>query len=515
MFCSANRRTVSLLGLLVTALCLAALPARAQVLYGSIVGTVVDAENSSIPDATVRVVSSGTSQVRESTSDASGNFSFASLPGGVYEVTVTKSGFQTFTVRDLTVNADATVRVNAVLQLGKLEQTVEVSAQTATLQTDSAEVRSEIGTKSLEAVPVPIGRNYQNLLVTVPGVMPPANQHSVAANPARGLTFNVNGTTRNSNDVRIDGALANNVWLPHVTAYVPSLDAIEAVSVVTASADAQQGLAGGSAVNVQIKSGTNAMHGSLFEFHADNALKAKPFFQPAGQANPKYINNQFGGSLGGPIKHNKLFYFGSFEQTLERQTGSTFVTVPTPAIRAGNMSGSSGLIYDPMSGNPDGSGRTPFPNKQVPQNRFDPIVQKLVAATPLPNIPNLLSNNYYASGPYSVNRSKLDGKINWIATDKLNVSGRVGWLHYTMNDPPVFGDNGGAPVASAGGRAGHAFGDVYSTTYSASYVVNPNFLLDSYFGWTQSNSNHNSVRLGTNIGLDILGIPGTNGPNPL
>ena len=119
--------------------------------------------------------------------------------------------------------------------------------------------------------------------------------------PSRGLTFNVNGTTRNSNDVRIDGALANNVWLPHVTAYVPALDSIEAVTVVTASADASEGMAGGSAVNVQIKSGTNQIHGSLFEFHADNAMKAKPFFLPTGQGKPKYIDNQFGGSIGGPI----------------------------------------------------------------------------------------------------------------------------------------------------------------------------------------------------------------------
>ena len=493
----------------------AEIPAHAQVLYGSIVGTVVDQGKSAIPEATVRVVSAGTSQAREALTDSSGNFSFASLPGGVYDVTVTRPGFQTYTVRGLTVNADATVRVDAVLTVGRLEQAIEVSGQAATLQTDSAEVRSEIGAKALEAVPVPLGRNYQNLLVTVPGVMPPANQHSVAANPARGLTFNVNGTTRNSNDVRIDGALANNIWLPHVTAYVPSLDAIDAVSVVTASADAQQGLAGGSAINVQIKSGTNDIHGSLFEFHADNALKADPFFLPAGQSKPKYINNQFGGSAGGPIKHNKLFYFGSWEGTYERQTGSTFLTVPTQAIRSGDMSASSGLIYDPLTGNPDGSGRTAFTGKQIPQNRLDPIVQKLVADTPLPNIPNLLTNNYYASGPYAVNRSKLDAKINWVATDKLNVSGRMGWLNYTMNDPPAFGQNGGQPVSTAGGRAGHAYGNVYSTTYSATYVLTPTFLIDSYFGWTQSNSNHDPVRLGTNVGSDILGIPGTNGPNRL
>jgi len=484
--------------------------AQGQVLYGSVVGTVLDPGRSAVPGATVRIVSSGTGQTRDTLSDGSGNFSFTTLAGGIYEITVTKSGFQTFNIKGLTVNADATVRVDAVLEVGRLEQTVQVSADTAVLQTDSAEVRSEIGTKTLEAVPTPIGRNYQNLLITVPGVMPPANQHSVAANPARGLTFNVNGTTRNSNDVRIDGALANNIWLPHVTAYVPSLDAIQAVSVVTASADAQQGLAGGSAVNVQIKSGTNSFHGSLFEFHADNAIKARPFFQPDSNT-PKYINNQFGGSIGGPIKPNKLFFFGSFEQTYERQIGATTITVPTADIRAGRM---ATAIFDPLTGNADGSGRTQFTGNIVPQSRLSPIVQKIVAGIPLPNQAGT-ANNYYAAGPYAVNRSKLDGKINWIPTDKVNISGRMGWLNYSMNNPPAFGDNGGPPVSSAGGRAGHAFGNVYSTTYSATYAARPNLLLDSYFGWTQSNSNHDPVRLGTNVGLDVLGIPGTNGPNPL
>lgn len=162
-------------------------------------------------------------------------------------------------------------------------------------------------------------------------------------------------------------------------------------------------MAGGSAVNVQIKSGTNQIHGSLFEFHADNRLKAKPFFLPAGQGKPKYIDNQFGGSIGGPVLRNKLFFFGSWEGSYNRQTGSSFVTVPNAAMRAGDFSGSPNPIYDPQTGSPDGSGRTAFANKTVPQSRIDPIAQKIVAAYPLPTFPDLLTNNYYATGAYAVN----------------------------------------------------------------------------------------------------------------
>lgn len=481
----------------------------AQVLYGAIVGTITDQAGASVPNAKVRITSFGTSQSRETETDAAGTYAFPSLPGDTYEVIVSKQGFQSVTIRGTTVAADTRIRVDAVLKVGGVEQSVEVSAQALALQTENGEVRSEITTTSLENIPTPIGRNYQNLLITVPGVMPPTNQHSVAANPSRGLTFNVNGTTRNSNNVRIDGALANNIWLPHVTAYVPGLDAIESVSMVTASADASEGMAGGSAINVQIKSGTNQIHGSLFEYHADSAMKAKPFFLPVGQGIPKYIDNQFGGSIGGPAIKNKLFYFGSWEDSLNRQTGASFVTVPTQAMHSGDLSGSTTPMYDPLSGNADGTGRTAFPGNLVPASRIDTIAAKVMAAYPLPNFPGL-SNNYYATGAYAYSRSKLDTKGTWVATSKLNINGRLGWLKYTMSDPPVFGQNGGGPVASAGGRAGTAHGDVYSMTYSGSYIVRPTLIVDSYFGYTKSVSDHDPVGLDQQIGLKVLGLPGTN-----
>ena len=211
-------------------------------------------------------------------------------------------------------------------------------------------------------------------------------------------------------------------------------------------------------------------------------MKAKPFFLPVGQGMPKYIDNQFGGSVGGPLLKNKLFYFGSWEDSLNRQTGASFVTVPTEAMHSGNLSGSSTPMYDPLSGNADGTGRTAFTGNIIPPNRIDPIAAKVMAAYPLPTFPNLLTNNYYATGAYAYSRSKLDTKGTWVATSKLNINGRVGWLKYTMSDPPVFGQSGGGPVASAGGRAGTAHGDVYSMTYSGSYIVHPTLIIDSYFG---------------------------------
>jgi hypothetical protein len=500
---------------LILVLLAAAVPASAQVLYGSIVGRVTDSSSGVVPGATIRITQTGTNRTVTALTSDSGNFSVATLPGGAYDVAVAKDGFQSYAVRGVVVAVDQVVRVDAVLQVGAISQAIEVTAEAAALQTDRAEVRNEVVARQLQNLPVPIGRNYQNLFVMLPGISPPENNHSVAANPSRGLGFHSNGATRNSNSIRIEGAITNNLWLPHVAAYIPALEAIEAVSVVTGSFDADQGLSGGMSANVQMKSGSNTLHGSFFGYHFDNALKARPWVLPAGQNKPKAINNQVGGTLGGPIVRDKLFYFGSYEGEFDRQTGGRILTVPNAAIRSGNMSASPNPIYDPLTGAANGSGRTPFPDKIVPDARIDPIVSKLIAGLPQPTSPGLLTNNFYASGPYNVSRHKVDAKINFNPTDKLTFAGRLGWLDFDFSNPPAFGDLGGDGVNSAAGKMGIGAGDTYTITGSASYVLRPNFIIDTYTGITLIDSYSNPPRVDENLGLDYLGIPGTNGPDPL
>ena len=194
---------------------------------------------------------------------------------------VSLSGFKEFGTTGVSVSEDNVVRVSSLLEVGQLSDTVTVSAGVAVLQTDRADVRTDIPTAQLENLPVPVGRNYQNLFVTVPGISPPENMHSVAVNPARGLAFSSNGTTRNANAIRIEGAISNNLWLPHVAAYVPALEAIESVGVTTSTFDADQGLSGGMSANVLIKSGTNQLHGSAFEYFFNENMKSRPYFLPA------------------------------------------------------------------------------------------------------------------------------------------------------------------------------------------------------------------------------------------
>src|SRR5688500_247439 len=362
----------------------AAPPANAQVRYGSIVVEVTDQSGGAVPGADVTVTQSGTGLTRSGVSNAVGLATLTTLPPGSYQVKISLSGFKEFVTSGVNVSEDSVVRVASVLDVGQVTDTVTVSAGVAVLQTDRADVRTEIPTTQLENLPVPVGRNYQNLFVTVPGISPPENMHSVAVNPARGLAFSSNGTTRNANAIRIEGAISNNLWLPHVAAYVPALEAIESVGVTTSTFDADQGLSGGMSANVLIKSGTNQLHGSAFEYFFNEAMKSRPYFLPADQGKPQARQNQFGGTLGGPIVRNTLFFFGSYQGTFDKQLAQRFGTVPTAAMRRGDFSASPTPIYDPASGAANGTGRTPFAGNQIPSTRFAPISLKLLGLLPLP-----------------------------------------------------------------------------------------------------------------------------------
>ena len=195
------------------------------------------------------------------------------------------SGFSESLTTDVRVTQDDVTRVRTGLTVGQLTDTVTVTAGAAVLQTDRADVRTEITVaSSSRTCPFPLGRNYQNLFVTIPGISPPENMHSVAVNPSRGLGFNSNGTTRNANAIRIEGAISNNLWLPHVAAYVPALDAIETVSVVTSTLRrGSEGLSGGMSANVRDQERHQRVHGSLFEYHYNEKLKARPYFLPAAE----------------------------------------------------------------------------------------------------------------------------------------------------------------------------------------------------------------------------------------
>ncbi|MBI3695007.1 MAG: carboxypeptidase regulatory-like domain-containing protein [Acidobacteria bacterium] len=484
---------------------------RAQILYGSLTGNVKDASEAAVSNATVTITSVETNQSRQTVTNEVGGYSFPTVQAGTYTLRVTKEGFSAFSESNVVVTINTVTRVDVALRVGAVTETVTVTGEVAMLQTDRSEVRAEINSATFQNLPVAIGRNYQQLFRMLPGFRPPSNAHSVPTNPSRALTFNVNGASYSINNTRIDGASSNAPWLPHITSFVPTLEAIDAVNVVTNSFDAEQGLAGGAAINVQIRSGTNDLHASLFEYHTDNRLKAKPFFLPLGQNKPKLVDNEFGGTVGGRLKRDRLFYFLSYEGNLHREFASQFATVPTALQKRGDMSESTRPIYDPATGDQQGNNRVALANNLIPASRISPISRKLADLTPLPNL-DLLTNNYYGTASYLFDRNRADSKVNWNINEKWTAFGRFSINHYEMNNPQIFGPLGGPEISGAGGNPGVANGNTYSFTGATTYIFNPHLIMDAYFGWTRMDTNVEQPRLDEKLGLDFLGIPGTNGP---
>ncbi len=486
-----------------------------QVLYGSIVGSARDPSGAGVAGAAVSITHLETRLSRETVTDATGTYAFSTVPTGTYALKVSLPGFKTFSRPNVPVNLNSVTRIDAALQVGQVTEDLEVTAERPLLQADRAEVRVDLDRRELRDLPVPLGRNYQQLFKTLPGFTPPQDAHSVPSNPSRSLVFNVNGASRSSNNTRIDGVSSTNVWLPHVSAYVPALESIETVNVVTNSFDAEQGLAGGSAINVQIKSGTNDFHGSLFEYHHNQHLRARSFFLPPEKDKGKFIYNQFGGALGGPIVRDKLFFFASYEGTRDRENVNRIVSVPTEPLRRGDLSASVNPIYDPLTGNPDGSGRTAFPGNVIPPGRIDPIVQKILPLIPLPNlrnpdgtIPEL--NNYFVSAPFLFDRWTLDTKINWNVTSKLTLFGRYSVLDFYTFNETVFGDRlQGEPIG--GGNPGTGQGKTHNVSLGGTYTLTSNLVIDANFGFVRMNTGVEHSDIDQNVGRDLLGIPGTNG----
>ncbi|HJZ97879.1 MAG TPA: TonB-dependent receptor, partial [Candidatus Solibacter sp.] len=299
----------------------------------------------------------------------------------------------------------------------------------------------------------------------------------------------------------------------------PPMESIQTVNISTNNFDAEQGMAGGAAVSVITKSGTNQIHGAAFEYHSNHLWGAKNLFfnpnTPAGPNIPQRIDNQFGGAVGGPIRKNQLFFFASWEGTTTAERGNGLLSVPTDQVRSGNFSGLT-TVYDPTTGDSSGRNRTPFAGNVVPQNMWSFASRTLQDMIPLPNTGTGQSANYFASVPYYFKRNLVDGKLNWTPNSKANV-----FLKYSAMLAPV---TGGAPLGKAlgaypGGAAGdagigtgHNHTDIFGG--GISYVITPTVLFDANFGGTLMHHDTTGPDYGTNYGSDVLKIPGTNGSDP-
>jgi hypothetical protein len=485
--------------------------ADAQVLYGSLTGNITDSSGAAVPGATVEALSTSTGVATHTTSERSGAYQINSLQQGVYRVTVSANGFASFVQNNVQVNANTDVRIDVRLELAGVNQSVTVDASAVTLQADRADVNAEIGTAQLADLPTGPNRNFQNLYKIIPGFSPPAASHSSAANPQLGLTSTVNGVT-GGNNTRIDGASIMYPWLTDVTSYVPPAEALEAVNIVSSSFDAEQGYASGAEVNVTMKSGTNEFHGAAWEYNTNSDLKARNFFY-LGNTNPKNILNQFGLDLGGPIRKNKLFFFADWERTIQTQLFSGFQTVATDPLRQGNFAGIGTTIYDPTTGTSTGTGRQPFPGNAIPASMLSSAALKMASLLPKPNVPGGVSNDYFATADGYYRKDAVDMKVNYNPNEKTSIFGRYSISPTLVFDPQALGAAGGNTID--GGQPGHAPGKAQNAVAGGTYTITPHFIVDGNVGFTRLDVASKNVDIDQNFGLNVLNIPGTNGPNPL
>jgi hypothetical protein len=515
---------------------------QAQVLYGSVVGTVTDQTGAVVPGATITITSTQTGQTREGISDAAGNYSIPNVLEGTYDLSVKMTGFRNYLEKGINVSINTVRRTDVKLQVGEVSETVTVEASAAVLQTSKADVAVNIEAKAVETLPLGNYRNYQSLINLVPGATPGNLQNAVTDTPGRSLTTNVNGQDRGANNTRLDGAADILVTMPHHAVYVPPVESIETVNVSTNNFDAEQGITGGAAVTVATKSGTNEFHGSLFAMHDNSALRAYRWQENRNkQDKPNSIRNMDGASIGGPIVKNKLFFFGNWEGTFERvgygavasvfpndyrtgdfsrMLGDTILDaggkqILIPTTEGGSTALREGMVFDPFSGDLDGTGRSVFSSggrvNVIPQSRFNEPMKKLLALVPAPTLPGDVSN-YYTSGGQRLNRNNFDFKVNWNRNDKNQI-----WVKYSIMKALVtcgfsLGEAGG-PGSCTGGGLGEGKTQVQLATIGTTYTVSPTFLVDATLGWTRFGQEVVPPDLGTNYGSDVLGIPGTNGPD--
>ena len=344
-------------------ICFGSSTANAQVLYGTLVGNVTDATGAAVVGATVVATNTGTGIAKTVVSDQAGVYRVSNLEPGAYKVLITSKSFATTVAEGIVILPNNERRFDVTLQPQSVGQTVQVTAAPAELQTDSAVPTNDLETAQVQTLVTSAGinmRNFQSLFEVLPGFSPPSEQHSESGNPADTMMFNANGVSGSNNSTRIDGVSDIYAWLPEITAYTPSTEAIASVNVVTNSFNAEQGFASGAAVSVTTKSGTNKFHGSAWEYNMISALQAKSPFFAATTLNkgeiPKYVLNQFGANYGGPIKKNKAFFFGNWERTRRAQQVAGYQTVPTLAMLKGDFSAFTTPIYDPSTGNSSGVG---------------------------------------------------------------------------------------------------------------------------------------------------------------
>ena len=483
---------------------LACLPALSQT-FGEITGQVTDTSGAAVPNALITLTNISTSAIRTTQSTQSGDYSFPSLPPGLYRAKVERSGFKTESIPNVEVQVQQTVRLDFSLQVGQVSESVLVEASADQLQAENATVGTVIENRGIVELPLN-GRQYLNLVALSP------NTNTLS--PAAGQAQSREGGDRANQSIStagqriffdyftLDGVSNTD---PNFNSYVvlPSIDALQEFKIQTGVYPAEFGHEA-TQINVLTKSGGNRYHGSAFEFLRNDVLDAKPYsFTSRPQAKSPFKWNDYGFVLDGPVRipklfngQNKLFFMANYEALRRRQNFQSVYTVPTPAEFTGDFSGLSKTIYDPLT-------KTPFPGNIIPANRIDPISKKLLQYYAAANVPGVLSNNFVRSSASPLNRDGFVLRMDYVESPKSQWAGRYSWGDENQANQGITLD-----------------GSKLVTNYeqymgSNTRTFTPNIVNEARFGYTRLfNSIGTYLAFNTNV-VDSLGIPGFTGGAPV
>jgi hypothetical protein len=480
-------------------------PLRAQTSYGSMVGTVVDVSGASVPDAAVVLTNLGTAERREAKSSSNGGYEFVNLVPGNYRVDVEKSGFKHFRRDEIQVTVQVAVRIDAPMQVGDVGQTVEVTAQTPLLETESSSVGQVVEGRNVTDMPLN-GRNLFALIALAPGVQPQGGALTGS------LNFAISGGMANQGTAFIDGAPLLTPKL-NTSGFQPSQDVVQEFQVMSSDAGPEFGGTLNGVINLATKSGTNQLHGVVYEYLRNKVLNASTFFSnKAGLPKPSYIQNQFGLAVGGPVIKNKTFFFAAYEGNRVRTQTTATNSMPTLAETHGDFSnyrGANGAvipIYDPLTTCGTGANpacaanatvlRSPFPNNIIPTSRLDPTAVIMNKYWALPNQPGTISgtNNFTINYPSVSNANQTTVRIDQNFSDRQHFFGRFSVYNPYTRPTDVYGTGGTITTLSHTSTQQGVAGDTFTFNPTTILTTNISVLRDY------------NTRYPSNLGIDLTSI---------
>jgi hypothetical protein len=484
--------------------CVTPSTAAAQAVTGTLLGNVTDSSGGGVPGTTVTVTEMDTNVSRTTVTNEAGYYIFASLLNGRYSVSAEIQGFKKLVRPNVKVDVNTTIRVDMVLEVGNLTEAVEVSAESPILQTDRTDTGRILESKFVSEMPLTHNRNFQSMMIVVPGSTRPHREHSQFFNSQDSLRYEVNGQPGMASTTLIEG-LDDNHKTGLLQVIIPAADALETVNITTSNYDAEFGRSGGAVTNVTIKSGTNEFKGSVFMFGNNEKTNAGDYFNHQ-KAPTKFLNAGF--TFGGPIRRNKLFFFGDYQRTVDNNGYIVRATVPTALMRQGIFTEVPHGIYDPTTGAINGTGRTAFAGNVIPAARISPIAQRLLAFIPMPNIPNaaLGQNNFTKAQVREKTTDGFDVKINHTLNARDQLSYRVSFMRPVVFDPGLYGEYGGP---ANGGFAGTGTNNSSSSAITWTRVFSSKTVLDVRGGLNYYRNITSTTGHGLNTSTDV-GIRGAN-----